>query len=1251
MDAKVLVNSRLPKAAETEGAAYQLARNAYFESRRTAGDVPLTIEQAAAGRVKAAKAAKTPAEGGVVGPPVGPAWQGIGPNPTSQIGRTSGALENVTGRIGAIAVNSAGKIFLGAAQGGLWTLNASTGAWTPQGDTLPSLAVGALAIAPSDQQVMYLGTGEGALSGDSYFGNGIYRSNDAGATWTQLGPTFVGSSISRITVDASNPNHLYATNIRGRGGIRRTTPPTNGAFFGVWESTNGGSSWVLRKGTQSTNGGGTDVEIDPTNGNVVYATFWGDTVYKSTDHGLHWATAATGLPDADWAGGASRISIAISRPSAAQPAVLYAGTDWVDQAGVRHLSRLWRSADDAAHWTELPGGSGIDAVRDYCGTQCTYDNVVEVDPTDPNAVFAGGMYNYGLASGGIYRSLDGGQTWLSLGFDLHPDFHALAFQPGATSRIVIGNDGGVWESPDRGGRLAPGATLADVDWTNLNAGGLQITQFTSITYDPVKPNRFWGGTQDNGTQAKSSGSNRWFDAGQGDGGQVLVDPVDGTYVFGTRFNTSPYRFDHDTLAAGFIPIAATAPITRGIDLNDRTEFYDPFVMNKANRDQLFLGTYRLYRTDNATTANPADVQWAPISPDLTSGCPGAAPNGARGCFLSAIGVADGGNAVYTGSDDGYVYVSENAVTSASPTWKRVDKGALPARPVSQFAVDRSDWRVAYVSYTGFSAATPRQPGMVFKTINGGKSWKNVTSNLPDAPVNSVVLDPSDRNRLYVGSDVGAFVSTNGGQSWSQLGTSLPNAAIWQLDYDPARGLAMVGTHGRGAWRLPTGRVAPALVVAVKDTGIPVGPDSTLTYRLSMRNVGNAAATDVAVTDLIPIGTTFVSASDGGVLSRGRASWSGLSVAAGAEKVLTLVVHVDPGFTGTSIVNDRVDVTSTNGVLTSGSPRVTTIASPRAVTLTPATQTNAARSGESVTYPVTLHNSGYLADSYAVGATGAWPATVLDATCTSPLTTTATVAPGSDVTVCVRVSVPAAATDGTAVNTAVTATSTGSAAVSASGTVRTIAVTVDTLFVDDDGNAPDVAARYAAALPAGTTYSTWDLAADPELPDGYIAAHRTVIWWTGNAYPSPVTRYEGGLAQLLDRGGRLLMSGQDILDQAGGQTPFFENYLHILWDGSEAQNDKPTGNVTGQAADPVGAGQGVVPLDHNVLGAAFEDQVTLDGAPGTSVAFKDDAGQPNGVSIASSGYKAVFLGFPFEAYGSAAQRSSLMSAVLTWFATP
>src|SRR5207245_1939376 len=206
-----------------------------------------------------------------------------------------------------------------------------------------------------------------------------------------------------------------------------------------------------------------------------------------------------------------------------------------------------------------------------------------------------------------------------------------------------------------------------------------------------------------------------------------------------------------------------------------------------------------------------------ISPDLSTGCPGTAPNGARGCFIGAIGLADGGDGVYVGTDDGVVSVSPNAVTANSPTWTRVGQTVLPNRPVTQFAVDRSNWRIAYASYAGFGAATPGNRGHVFKTVDGGQHWTDVSAGLPDIPVNSVILDPSNDNVLYVGTDVGPFVTVNGGVTWKLLGTGMPKVAVWQLDYDPSHALLAAGTHGRAAYTLGTGVQLPALIVSTSDS--------------------------------------------------------------------------------------------------------------------------------------------------------------------------------------------------------------------------------------------------------------------------------------------------------------------------------------------------------------------------------------------------------------------------------------------------
>ena len=382
----------------------------------------------------------------------------------------------------------------------------------------------------------------------------------------------------------------------------------------------------------------------------------------------------------------------------------------------------------------------------------------------------------------------------------------------------------------------------------------------------------------------------------------------------------------------------------------------------------------------------------------------------------------------------------------------------------------------------------------------------------------------------------------------------------------------------------------------------------------------------------------------------KVKWTSPTVAAGDSLDLHFSVTINAALAAsvTSIVNDGITVTSAQGVGATGSAHATPIAPPNAVSLAPASQTDGARSGSSVTYPIHLTNLGYTDDTYGLAAvSGAFAATILDATCTSPSSSVA-IASGASADVCLKVDVPVAALNAATDTATVTATSTGAPSVSASGTATTIAVTVDTLLVDQDGDIPDVQSYYTAALTAaGQTYDVWDLATDPILPLGYMKAHTAIVWATGNTYPAPLGLYEADLAAFLDGGGRLFMSGQDVLDQGAGTTAFVHDYLHIDWDGSEDQNDKPTSNVVGELGNPVTNGIGVVPLDLAVLGGVqFSDQLTLV-AP-AQVAFRDDSAEPDGLSVADGAYKVVFLAFPFEEFGTATQKSDLMTRVFTWF---
>ncbi|MEA2139728.1 MAG: hypothetical protein QOG56_2878 [Solirubrobacteraceae bacterium] len=1255
-DTPMLLPGAKPLPVDEESEAELLHRDFFFETRHTAGDRPLSTQQAGAQRAKAEDHARKLKRSAAGSPPAvfDGTWSAIGPNPIVQVTRSTPIFSAVSGRIGALAIRpSNGQIVLGAAQGGIWLYDAATRTWSPHGDGLPSLSIGKLAIAPSDDRVIYAGTGEGALSGDSYFGNGVLKSTDGGQTWSHVsGDYFQGVAISGLVVDPRNARHLYASVLRGRGGIRRVTPPAH-SRYGFWESRNGGVTWRLLKNTGSEANGATDVDIDPRQPNTLYGTVWGDAIYKSSDGGRAWHKIMRGLPTVARAG-QTRFSLGLSHPESVRKAVLYAGFSWTDGAGQPHPARVFKSTDAGASWRMLPAGTGDDAVEDYCAEQCSYDNVVEVDPRHPDVVYVGGQFKYEIASGGIFRSDDGGSTWKNLGWDQHPDFHAVAIDPVHTDRVVIGSDGGVWSSDDRGGRRSAADPLSAVTWRNLNGAvdpetaavtgrtDLSITQFTSIANVPTVPARVWGGTQDNGTVRKSATSPTWFDVASGDGGQVLVDPHDANFVYGTFFGITPYRY-----ADGGLFFFSNQFIRNGIDLADRSEFYVPWVMNPRDDQQLLLGTYRLYRTDNAKAPNAGDVLWKPISGDLTSGCAETAPNGARGCFVSAIGVG-GGSAVYTGSDDGYVYLSTDAQSAGAPTFKRLTDKRLPNRPVTQIAVDRSNYRIAYLAYAGFDAATPRRPGHVFATVDGGTSFQNITGNLPDSPVNSIILDPAHANTLYVATDVGNFVTADGGHSWFALGSGMPNAATWQLHLDPSQRTLAAGTHGRGAYRLSDTVAAPALVLSKVAADVPVGPGSTIDYTISLANIGNRDATGVTITDPLPDGTTFASADGGGEPSERSVTWSQLTVPAGGSATVRLSVTIDAGERSKPIVDDGLRAISAEGAVATGSPVATPIAPRYAVSVAARTPTDGNRPGSSVLGTVTVRNRGFAEDSYALSSSGgSFPTTFLDATCTHPATTTPALAAGQVAEVCVKVDVPATAT-GTSTAT-VTATSAASPSVTAAATIKTIAVTRDTLLVDDDNQNPDAQPTYAAALTAAAQgFDTWDLGSDAGLPQTYLDAHPNVVWFTANNYPSPIAPYEARLQAFLDGGGRLLMSGQDILDQAAGTTPFVRDYLHITWDGTEAQNDKPTDAVHGVAGSPVSDGIGAVALDHSVLAGTFEDRITPNGT--AQPAFTDDSGAPDALTFAG-GYKVAFLAFPLESYGTAGDKADLVGRVLAFFGGP
>jgi len=1230
-------------------------REAWFYTRRTAGDDPdFNISDASALRHSAIAQISQPLQPPFAAPTgFTGAWEAVGPRPIWQAMRGDGRTGAMAGRVSALAIRSSPPytIYLGGAQGGVWETVLPTDTtpftWTPKTDFLSSLAIGAIALAPSNEDVIYVGTGEGNLSGDSYFGAGVLKSTDGGATYAPVsGATFNRVSIAKIVVDPTNADHLYVATLRGRGGIRRTTPADQSAW-GVWESVDGGVNWTPRlaqpPSATSPVGGANDLVLDPLQPQQLYVALVGQGISKTVDGGATWFSVMNGLPTtARYDYIPSRFALGLAHPSAAVSATLYVGFDWANTSGAHQPAQVWKSTDEGGSWAVTSSSN----VYDYCGMQCWYNNVIAVDPTNADIAYVLGLYNYGSGSGGVYRTLDGGASWVDLGFNMHPDYHAIAIRRDDPRQVVVGNDGGVWYSANRGGRPNGNADpRSATDWLNLNEHGLQLAQFTSIAQHPTRPDQFYGGTQDNGSLR--SAFSGWADMTNGDGGQLLIDPENPNYVYTTYYGVSPYRFSNGmTSASGY------QSLSNGINTGDRSEFYLPWIMSPSNPQQLYLGTYRVYRTDTARGA----ATWQAISSDLTSGCVGAAPNGARGCYISAFGVTAGADALYVGTLEGYVHLSLNA-TSAAPTWQRIDQpGVMPGRPVTAIAVDRSDYRTAYVAYAGFNAATPATPGHLFKTTDAGQTWSDLSGNLPDVPINSLVLDPSRAGVLYAGTDVGVLASFDFGENWAPLSTNFPFVTVWQLDLNSFTRQIAVGTHGRGAWALrDDAGPLPALDGRLFQFASLIGANRLMTFTLALRNLGDAIATGVSLTLPVPSDTSFVESGQGGVFANGQVLWAGLTVPRAKINYLGGITPGTLNLNFTVRVTDSIQtsatftqmgwsVTSAQAASAVGSPLTFDVTLATGVRFVLASQTDGTRSGTTLTYMVTLENLSGLTEAFWLTPTAASFATsVWDETFTVPLTQTPPLAPGESFRVGVRVAIPPTALNEQLDSATLSATGVTSPALTAATLINTRAVTNSILLVDGDRDYPDGQSAYRAAL-GDLAYNVWDLAADPTVPSHYLKAHRVVIWFTGAAYPEPMRPYENLLAEFLEAGGRLFLSSGEV-DEASA---WLADYLRVS-EAREALNEVTPLTATPIITNAVTASLRPLPVGYPLLaGRNYNNQLQM--ISPAQPAFIDINGQPIGLTLDDVGRnaKVVFLAFPFEVAGDATDQAVLMQKVLQFF---
>lgn len=840
-------------------------------------------------------------------------WTPLGPQPTAN----TQFYGNVSGRVTALAVDpcdaTGNTVYAGGADGGVWVsfnaLNGNPVTWQPLTDNEPTLSTGAIALASKSCQTLnghaqsnliLVGTGESNYAHDSLYGAGVLRSSNGGQTWTQdstftasasQGPGASGPYIAALAVQPHHTNPVVLAAVQGTDFAAGGSLPS-----GVWRSTDGGNTWNR---VQPGGGGGgspfnpaTDVRFDSgdPSGLTAYAALGdlhGDAdaqaacasapcngVYISQDAGITWNRVA-GVDATSTPSLYGSISLAIAPGSSPAASILYvaiadASTNSDNLLGVLSGTGIQPNGSGPAFTTIFPNSSNL---PDFCTPQCFYDMKLAVAPGNSGqTIFAGGSaqpFNGQVVIGhsSVYRSLDGGNTWgdmsadgSSNGTSIHVDVHALEFAAsgGAVKAMFAGNDGGVWASQDVfSAATAPGAQVwADLNTITGNANtSLNLTQFyPGISIHPATDQIIYGGTSGNDVQ-EWSGSLVASGAGACpyDGGYTAIDPQTPSTIYAAcSYLAGPGTLNKNILngVPGTDGINWAAIDNSGINFTDNADFIPPLVLDMTNSQNLYFGTFRLYQTTNG------GMSWAAITGDLTSD---SSDN-----FVTTITVApSNSNTIYAGTSDGRIWQSAQPLSGATDI-HIVSQSNQPGRSVTAIAVDSVNPAAAFAAYSGFSC-----PGVigcdglghVFFTNNSGASWLQVDGNLPDVPVNDIVIDPSDTtdNAIYIATDSGVYASANatagGATMWSVLQTGLPNSEVLALRLRNASRTLVAGTHGRSLWSLLLPNLPGYALTELSPTSATAGSGS---LQLTATGAGFTAQSVIDFNGT-PLPTTFVSA--------------------------------------------------------------------------------------------------------------------------------------------------------------------------------------------------------------------------------------------------------------------------------------------------------------------------------------------------------------------------------------------------------
>ncbi len=744
--------------------------------------------------------------------PVGGQWRSAGPSAIAGVNLPQGRIPSA-GKINGFAIDprNTNVVYVAASFGGIWKTTDGGDNWQSLTDRQVPMVYGGIEIDPKNPDVLYALLGEFApsmLREYGYLANGIMRSTDAGRTWKLIGSdTFKGAVSTALVFDSKG-------NIYAASGIEMSMKaPPGRPDFGVFMSSDQGDSWtrLLECGKACTyqsgeiSGGYASLAIS--SDNTLYAVRCsyacvGTTILRSHDGGQNWDELDYSSVLKAWEK-AKKVKLLSSRytdepavtglaiaVAASDPRVLLVGgglyyDDGTGGDASSPASFAMRSVDGGDSWERLSGAA------DYCtgsghNMQCSYDNIVAIDPTDAQIMYLGGSFSIDKSkkgwSGVIQRSDDGGKTWLdtnpvaSKSSWMHPDSHGFRIDPKNHNVVWVGTDGGIYRTAD--------ASKAPPVWQHIS-DGINTLLFIGIALHPTDKNYMIGGLQDNAIALTTDGGKTWPGASQGDMGYTAVDPFSPDIVYSTWPEGGFARNEQGGTGGAN---DGWEEHTDGLADDKGFLFYAPFVVDAQNEGVLYIASQRVYKTTDRGDS------WESISQPLS---------GEKGSIRSlAISPSDS-EVLYAGTTEGRIWIS----TDGGAHWQRTAPKILPTRQVNRIVVDPSDPQVAVAVFGGFDAQTPYAKGHVFRTTDGGKTWQNISKNLPDAPIGAIAIDARAKYAgIYIGGSLGVWVlagnpAQDSDAQWAPYGTNMPYTLVSDIELNTKTGIMAVATYGRSVWTM------------------------------------------------------------------------------------------------------------------------------------------------------------------------------------------------------------------------------------------------------------------------------------------------------------------------------------------------------------------------------------------------------------------------------------------------------------------